>query len=235
MFSDPEPVPGWQERSRARSLAGARSRADEQASRLVRAAEEMVNNELEVTVPALVARAQMSTKTFYRHFSSRDELMLALMEDELAIGAHLVRKEVERRADPVDRLRACVFAFVGLPGRYTSVHVRQARAREGQRLMALYPERAAQANAPLHAVFVDVLGGLADAGLVTLNDPELTARSMFYLLTGHIVDTAADPSADAYERIRTHAWGFCCAALGLPTDAATGGSPVSGLVDEVQQ
>jgi AcrR family transcriptional regulator len=208
-----EPTPSWQERARRRSLGTARRRADDQATRLVRAAQEMINEECDVTVPALVGRAGMSTKTFYRHFSSRDELLLATLEDELAIGAHLIRKEVDHYQDPVERLRACVFAYVAIPGRYRSTNLRQARVREGQRLMALYENEANQANAPLRAVFIDVITDLAGAGLIELEDPELTARSIFHLLTGHLVDAAFEDSPDAYARMGTHAWQFCCAGL----------------------
>jgi len=213
LFSEPRT---WQTRARERSLASARQRADDQAARLVRAAQEMINEELDVTVPALAARAGMSTKTFYRHFSSRDELLLATMEDELAIGAHLVRREVDRHQDPVERLRTCVFAYVAIPGRYRSTHLRQARVRESRRLLALYEEQADQANEPLREVFLDVITGLADAGLIELEDPDLTARSIYHLLSGHLVDAAFDGSPAAYERIGEHAWQFCCGALRIP-------------------
>jgi AcrR family transcriptional regulator len=206
-------------RARERSLGTARQRADDQATRLVRVAQEMINEERDVTVPALVARAGMSTKTFYRHFSSRDQLLLAAMEDELAIGAHLIRKQVDRYDDPVERLRACVYAYVGLPSRYRSINVRQARVRESRRLMALYEVQANQASAPLRAVFSEVIAGLEAAGLIELGDPELTARSVFHLLGGHLVDAAFDESPDAYEHIGNHAWQFCCAGLGLPVSA----------------
>lgn len=142
-----ESIPAWKERSRA--LASKRQRADKQVSRLVRVAEEMVNAGLDVTIPALVVRAQMSTKTFYRHFAARDELTLALMEDELAIGSNLVGKEVRRYHDPVEQLRAAGLAILGLPARYANQQVRQARVQEGQRLTALYPEQTAQAADPI--------------------------------------------------------------------------------------
>jgi TetR/AcrR family transcriptional regulator len=219
-----EPIPAWQERARDRSLATARRRADAQAARLVRSAQEMINEGLDVTVPGLVARAGMSTKTFYRHFSSRDDLLIAVMEDELAIGAHLVSKEVERHADPVERLRACVLAYVALPTRYQNTRIRQARVREGQRLVALHETRAAHTSAPLRALFLDSLNRLVAAGLVHLEEPELTARSLYHLLTGHLVDAAFDMAPDAYERIGCHAWQFTCAALGLPANAGTAGT-----------
>ncbi len=181
----------------------------------------MINEELEITVPALVARAGMSTKTFYRHFSSRDELLLATMEDELAIGAHLVRREVDRHEDPVERLRACVIAYVRLPGRYRSASLRRARVREGRRLMALYEEQANQANAPFLAVFLDVITGLVNAGLIEVEDPDLTARSIFHVLNGHLADAAAEGSPSAYGRIGAHAWQFCCRGLGLGPEETT--------------
>ncbi len=217
MFSSSGPAPSWQDRARERALAGARHRTDDQLIRLLRAAQGIINEGADLTVPGLVARAGMSTKTFYRHFPSRDELLLAVLEEELAIGAHYVRKEVNAYREPVDRMRACVLAYVTLPGRYNNPGVRRAWTQLWQRLFALYPDRANQSSAPLMDAFREGIEDLVTAGHVVLDDPELTARSIFHLLTGHLVDAAYEEAPDVYRRIGIEAWRFCCAGLNLPT------------------
>jgi TetR/AcrR family transcriptional regulator len=217
MVSDASPT--WQHRALERSLAGARSRADDQLTRLLRAAQSIISEEADLTVPFLVARAGMSTKTFYRHFASRDDLLLAVLEEELSIGAHIMARAIDAHQDPVGRFKACVHAYVALPRRYPNARVRMTHVQDSQRLMALYPEQAARCNAPITALFDDGIGGLVEAGLIQLDDPELTARSIFHLLTGHLVEAANDPSPDVYERIEAHAWNFCRAGLNLEAEA----------------
>jgi TetR/AcrR family transcriptional regulator len=215
MFSSPGPAPSWQDRARERALAGARHRADDQLIRLLRAAQGMINEEADLTVPALVGRVGMSTKTFYRHFASRDELLLAVLEEELAIGAHLVRKAINAHREPVERMRACVLAYVALPARYNNRGVRRTWTQLSRRLIALYPDRAKQCSAPMMAAFRDGIQDLVDAGHVQLDDPALTGRSIFHLVTGLLVDATYEDGPDVYERIGREAWRFVCVGLNL--------------------
>jgi AcrR family transcriptional regulator len=158
----------------------------------------------------------MSTKTFYRHFATRDELLLAVLEEEQALGAREVAKAIEAIQDPVRRLHRCITAFIELPERYASPAVRRRRLREGRRLLALYPDTATQADRPIRRVFLDCIERLAEAGLITADDPELTARSVVHVLAGHIVDAAFQTPPLPPAAIGAHAWRFCAAALGLP-------------------
>src|ERR1700760_3545429 len=86
--------PAWKDRAQQRSLAAARRRADDQLGRLVRAAQELLDTDQDMTVPALVGRAGMSTKTFYRHFESRDDLLFAVLEEEFTAGARSLDRAV---------------------------------------------------------------------------------------------------------------------------------------------
>jgi AcrR family transcriptional regulator len=208
--------PAWKERAHQRSLAPARQRADDRLARLLRAALEMLNADEDVTVPALVARAGMSTKTFYRHFGSRDELLLAVLEEELAAGARVINRALTARSDPVDRLRVFINTYLRLPRGYATTDVRRARIQESQRLRAVNPERAAEAGALLHAALHGIVTDLADAGVVGEIDVELTTRSILHVLNGHLVDLAYASSSDAHENLGEHAVRVCSGMLGLP-------------------
>lgn len=209
-----ETVPTWQDRARERSLATARQRADDQLGRLLHAAQTMINEDVDLTIPALVARAGMSSKTFYRHFASRDDLLLAVFEEEQAIAAHLVQKAVDADAEPVARLRAAVMAYLGLPGRYRNTKVRQSRVQDGQRLRALYTERVYGASAAMRGIFRGVVEDLVAAGLTEVDDADFTARTLLHVLNTHIGDTAFDTSMDATQGTEL-VWRFCARALQL--------------------
>lgn len=98
----------WRERAVSRSLDRARERAEDRLQRLLVAAEELLDEGVDVTVQEVVRRAGQSLRTFYQHFAGKQELMLALLEsgcDELAV--ELARRGREQ-ADPVQALRDAV-------------------------------------------------------------------------------------------------------------------------------
>jgi TetR/AcrR family transcriptional regulator len=218
------PSPAWKDRAHQRSLASARRRADDQLGRLIKAAQDLLDSDEDMTVPAVVARAGMSTKTFYRHFESRDDLMFALLEEELTAGARVLENAIGERQDPVERLRAFIRAYLQLPGGYASTSARRAQVQEGQRLRAVNPERADEAGAPLRGSLDRIISDLVTAGLVHGVDPELTTRSILLLLNGHVVDLAYAASRD-YDRLSEHVTRACFGILNLPL--ASSSTPIS--------
>ena len=212
--------PTWKDRAHQRSLASARRRADDQLGRLIRAAQELLNADQDITVLALVARAGMSTKTFYRHFESRDDLLFALLEEELTTGARFLEHAVASGDDPIDRLCIFIEAYLRLPRGYASTKARRAQVQESQRLRAVNPERAEEAGAPLRGALHGILSDLVRAGLVDDVDLELTTRSMLLLLNGHVVDLAYAGSR-GYDKLGAHVMRACFGILGLPLGSSS--------------
>jgi TetR/AcrR family transcriptional regulator len=220
----PASQPIWKERAQQRSLASARQRADEQLMRLVRAAQELIGTGQDATIPAIVARAGMSTKTFYRHFASRDELLFAVLEEELSIGARSINRALATADDPVDRLRIYIEAYLKLPSGYASSEARRVRIQENQRLRAVDAGRAAEANAGLHDALLAIVSALVPADRVGAIEPALMTRSILHVLSGHLVDLAFAEESDAHADVVEHALGVCFGMLGLaPTAPAESG------------
>src|ERR1700722_3726651 len=88
------PPAGWQDRALDRSLADARARDVERMERCVAAARELANqtSSAAFTVAQVAATANVSLKAFYRCFPGKDELLLALLEDDSRIGARVLRE-----------------------------------------------------------------------------------------------------------------------------------------------
>src|SRR3954451_21333265 len=113
--------PGWQDRALDRTLADARARDVERMERCVAAARELATETTSAnfTVAQIAARARLSLKSFYRCFPGKDELLLALLEDDSQIGARALAQRVGERATPEAGLHACVtelFALVSESG-----------------------------------------------------------------------------------------------------------------------
>ena len=101
-----DPTINWRERAITRSLDNVRLRAEERLERLMAAAEQIMSEGGAVTVQEVVSRAGQSLRTFYQHFATKHDLLLALLEagcDELAVA---VERAAGREEDPVAALRA---------------------------------------------------------------------------------------------------------------------------------
>jgi AcrR family transcriptional regulator len=78
----PGEAEGWRERAVERSLRSARERAVSRSERFITVATQFLyeTGSLEFTVADLVERSGMSLRSFYQHFSGKDELLLAVFE-----------------------------------------------------------------------------------------------------------------------------------------------------------
>ena len=92
-----EPAPAWQQRTVERSLESARRKAISKADQLIRAAAELLRipGRADFTVQEVVDRAGMSLRSFYLHFATKDDLLLALLEETTARYITRVRPRVD--------------------------------------------------------------------------------------------------------------------------------------------
>ena len=146
--------------------------------RLVAAARDLANEtgSAGFTVTQVTMRAGLSLKAFYACFRSKDELLLALLAEDSAIGAEVLSQLIGDR-NGAAAIRAYVtelFALLGLPGAlgYAGVLVR-----EYLRLSEHHDEQLRAALAPL----IDLL-----ARNLATEHPHRDAQTMFGVLLGGI-------------------------------------------------
>jgi AcrR family transcriptional regulator len=206
----PGPTPaGWQDRALDRTLADARARDVERMERCVAAARELASETTSAafTVAQIAARARLSLKSFYRCFPGKDELLLALIEDDSHIGARALAARVGERHRPEAALHACVselFALISESGQlgYASVLVREHR-----RLSEHHPLELRVALAPL----VELLAERIEAATDT-PDPRRDAETMFRVILQGIDDVVVGRVRDAGEQAE-YLWRFCWQGL----------------------
>jgi AcrR family transcriptional regulator len=221
-FSQVETLDDWRDRALARSLEGARARSTDRLERFVVAARDLANEtgSAAFTVAQVAARAGMSLKGFYRYFASKDDLLVALLEEDSRLGAAILRDEVSAHTAREDRVRAYltgVFELITLPGAlgYAGVLIQ-----EHQRLADSRPDELARALAPMIDVLADELdGGAADATVRT-PDPRGDARLIFALVLDRIHAVVLG-HADAPEEA-ARLWRLCWTGVrGDPTEASS--------------
>ncbi|HEV3452605.1 MAG TPA: helix-turn-helix domain-containing protein, partial [Acidimicrobiia bacterium] len=90
-FPETATLDPWRDRALARSLEPARARSADRLERLVVAARDLANEtgSASFTVAQVAARAGVSLKVVYRYFASKDDLLVALLEEDSRIGAAL--------------------------------------------------------------------------------------------------------------------------------------------------
>ena len=202
-FSDTATVDVWRERALARSLADARARSVDRLDRLVAAARDLANEtgSAGFTVSQVAGRAGVSLKIFYRYFASKDDLLVALLEEDSRLGAAILRERVDEHTGREARLRAYltgVFELLTLPGAlgYAGVLIREHR-----RLSENRPD--------------ELAAGVTD-GIISSADPHRDARLTFTLVLDGIHEVVvgrAEPLDQA-----AYLWRFVhCGVRGDPT------------------
>jgi AcrR family transcriptional regulator len=164
------------------------------------------------TVAQVADAAGCSFKGFYRCFASKDELLLALLEDDSRLGAQLLLRRIDEATSPEARLHAYVvgvFEMLTHPGAlgYAGVLVREHR-----RLSEEHPDELDTALAPLVDVLVDEIRGADSAGVIAAIDPVRDAHATFSLVLAGIHDVTLG-RAEPLD-IASHVWRFVWRALG---------------------
>jgi AcrR family transcriptional regulator len=152
-----------------------------------------------IPVAAILQRAGVSTRAFYRHFESKDELFLALLRQESdALADRLDRVLDEVPGSPVDQLKAWIRHMFGwmhdeeLRMHLTVIDSDEVRAAKG------YRETRERAHADRERSLIEILRRGRDDGSFPLADPEHDAVAISAVISREMVNQS--PGDD--ERLR---------------------------------
>ena len=175
------------------------------------------------TLDEVLTEASLSTRSFYRHFSSKDELLVALHRQEGAAVAASMRKRIAVAPTATDALEAWVDDLLAI---------------------AYEPRRAARAGLLRSSISRDAAGwdeahravvGLMTAPLVELlqrghedgtfptADPETDARAIFTLTFGMMNDLRGRVDRSSRARTRSLVLRYAHPPLGVPAARPDGG------------
>jgi AcrR family transcriptional regulator len=207
-------LPAWRSRALDRSLEEPRAPSVARMESLVTAARELANESgnAAFTVAQVAERAGCSLKGFYGCFGSKDELLLALLEDDSRLGAGILLDEIAAAATTEARLHAYVtgiFRMLTHPGAlgYAGVLVREHR-----RLSEEHPDELDVALESLVGVLVDEIRSADAAGAIRPTDPARDAHATFALVLAGVHDVTLG-RAEPLE-VAEVVWRFVWRALG---------------------
>jgi AcrR family transcriptional regulator len=206
---DNEALSGWQQRALDRSLVDAKRRALTKSNGFVRASMELLDETggLAFTVQDVVDRSELSLRSFYQTFASKDDLLLALFEECVASAAEWQRGRMAKHDDPLEQIE--VFLTSLWTGKL-SAPVARALAVYNLTLSATRPSDLAHALEPqLEVLLEPVERGIA-SGQVR-NDIDSRRLAEILLHTGNaavhttILHTGRESPADV--------WAFCLGGI----------------------
>ncbi len=107
----------WQERTVERTLKDARQKAITRGGIFIAAAVDLLRTtgKADFTVQEVVDRSGLSLRSFYQHFATKDDLLLALIEETVQHHLAIVRQHVDAQTTPRDRFEALVRSTFGTP------------------------------------------------------------------------------------------------------------------------
>jgi AcrR family transcriptional regulator len=223
MFSEPA-NPGLPEaghsaspRSQAitRSLEAPHARSVERLERFLAAARDLANEHgsASFTVAQVTRHAGLSLKSFYRCFGGKDDLLVALLEEDSRLGAAILDAQISDRRDPTARLHAYltgVFDLLTHPG---AIGYARMLVSEHRRLSEERPDELRTALAPMVDLLAVQIALVVEAGKSESTDPVRDAQTLFVLVLEGVHDVGlghVDPLEQA-----EYLWRFAAAGLAI--------------------
>jgi AcrR family transcriptional regulator len=204
-------------RSVDRSLERRRASYEDEVRRLVEAGFSLIRarGDLEPRVSEIVAEAGLSNQTFYRHFKSKDELLVAVLDDGIRQLAGYAAHQMDGSDDPVEKIRRWVGALCEQALNPKAAAATRPFALSRARLAERFPEEVAASERQLTAPLEAAIERAVAAEAIPDADPARDAAALYDLAMGWMQRVLANPAgtrrADA-----EHLVAFALRGLGSP-------------------
>lgn len=172
----------------------------------------------EAHITEILKEARVSTRAFYRHFSSKDDVLVAVAEQERRSLERRVRLAVESAADPLAAVDAWIESLLALafePRLLKSVLI--FRSPVVQSVIAFHEE--IWSPDELVRFLATALESAADRSLVIVTSPESDAYSIFDVVYNLVLRLTDQRLRMSRTEARRHIDAFCVHKLAPPAVA----------------
>lgn len=213
--STPSEEPAWKQRAVERSTQAAKRRAEQRVERFLDAAQTIMAEKgtTDFTVQEVVDRSRQSLRSFYQHFDGKHELLLALFEDAMSKSADELRATAAEQTSPLDRLRVVVEELFESSRPDLTGGQRPLFTDFALRLLVSHPNEMRVANAPLLALFTDLMQELEDADL--LRSGFKARRAAALTMQTVMFNAQSSGQEGAHPLTADEIWDFCAKGFTL--------------------
>jgi AcrR family transcriptional regulator len=208
--------PTWRERAVERSLRNARAKAMSRSDRFISAAIEILTEtgRTDFTVQELIERSKTSLRSFYQHFSGKEELLLALFEEIIVTSASQWRTDVEQLPDSLAGLRYVVEMVHAQAGDPAGGGINRALSVYHLQLAESRPAEYSRVLAPLRELILDLVKrGIDDGEFRDDIDADTLAMIMMQTIVGAAHMHALGSEPGGVELGTEPLWQFCLGGL----------------------
>lgn len=173
-------------------------------------------------VASVIRAAGVSTKTFYRFFASKDELLIELLRDETRRGAARIERLVGDANAPGLRVRAWIEASMSAAAHPELRARAQLFSGLSQRVQQ-HPDVFAEIRGQLIAPLVSAIEDGVRVGELVSADPVADARRIQDMCRSAVLDIVTGDGGEEPSGIIASIQGFALRALAVPPSASRRG------------
>jgi AcrR family transcriptional regulator len=204
-------------RSARRAIARREASHDDAVRKLVEASFALIREtgSLEPSVASIVERAGLSNQAFYRHFHSKDELLLGVLDEGFRVLASYLAHRVARAEGAEARIRAWIGGVLEQALHEDAAAATRPFAVSRARLAELFPDEVAASERALCAPLRDALADAVASGELPGAEPDRDAEAIYTLAIGWVQRVLCQPGA-ARRAEAEHLVEFALAAVRRP-------------------
>ena len=169
-----------------RALEAQRATYAAEAERLVQAALALIRerSDLEPPVAAIVRKAKLSNQSFYRHFRSKHELLVAVLDHGIALLEEYLRARMEAAPNASERVRAWLHGMLEQALDSRGAEATRPFALARSQLARHYPAEVAASERRLTALVREAIADAKRAGELPGANPEADSEALYHLAMG---------------------------------------------------
>ena len=169
-----------------RALARQRATYAAETEKLVQAALALIRErgDLEPAVAAIVRRAKLSNQAFYRHFRSKHELLVAVLDHGIALLEAYLRERMGAAPNATERVRAWLRGMLEQALNSRGAEATRPFALARSQLARHYPEEVAASERRLTALVREAIADAKRSGELPHADPDADSEALYHLALG---------------------------------------------------